>query len=153
EGAYPGQRLDRLDPEGTSQAEPHWVVGLAGNSAGVFLDGWYFLLNVRVKGGGRGFYHPGELFELAPDPMCETDVAEVHPERAARMRHLLVNYLADLPEGGVLRVKQSTATNADRADMVALGYGGSTEEPDDDLIVDPECACMFCARDRKILDR
>ncbi|MEM8709374.1 MAG: sulfatase-like hydrolase/transferase, partial [Planctomycetota bacterium] len=162
---YPGERLDRVvagpgvsdKPAGESAAgggasEPHWVVGLAGNSAGVFLDGWYFLLNVRFKNKGRDTYHPAELYELASDPMCEVNVVEDHPERAARMRSMLVSYLADLPEGGTLRVKDSSATSADRADMLALGYGDADESIEGPL-VDPACACLFCERARRVLGR
>lgn len=154
---FPGERLHRISDEPTesSHREPHFVVGPDGNSAGLFEDGWYFLLHVTGKGWGNPRHparHAAELYCLEDDPGCETNVIRAHPERAAIMRYRVVEFLNDLPEEGVLASDELIGGSA-KADMVALGYAAESAGKIDRALVDPACSCVFCAEAAKHLAR
>lgn len=156
---FPGRRLDQLptDADGSTiqlaKGEPHFVIGPDGNSAGLFADGWYFLLHVTGKGWGnprRPARHAAELYDLREDPGCVDNVIRQNLLKGAEMRHRVVAYLNDLPEDGTF-ASDAVIGGSAKADMVALGYAADTSGKREGALVDPACVCVFCKQAKDIL--
>ena len=144
EAEFPGRNLalaaeDALDPEP--------IYGLAAHrmSAFLHLEGYHMILHIR-------FHHEWsleaprqphelELYNVREDPECKTNLVDEDPKRTAQMRAALVKWLASAPTQSMGRSKNMTKDQA--AQLKSLGYtGGESEE---EALIDPECACDYCA--------
>jgi arylsulfatase A-like enzyme len=147
---FPGRSL--LDQRAVESAalDPWFVIGEGGLSAGVFFERWYLLLHLRGKVWGNPanpVAHSIELYDRERDPACADNVVAAHPKKARELRALLVHWLADLPEEGLLTGESPEDAGA-RADIAALGYTTDAPSQIESALIDPSCGCPECERYR-----
>jgi arylsulfatase A-like enzyme len=145
---FPGWSLLDEPRRNELAAEPRFVIGLNGTSAGVMSDKWFLqlsLLDNIVHSRQPMKRHSSRLFDRVADQACEHDLTEARPEEAARLRKALVHWLATTPPGGTLAGAAPTKSEA-RTDLVALGYTGDGASTSETALIDPACTCPECAR-------
>jgi arylsulfatase A-like enzyme len=145
---FPGRSLlDQIAPERPGAEEPWFVIGEGGLSAGMFFERWYLLLHLRGKAWGNPAFpvaHQIELYDRESDPDCTDNVVLAHPDEARELRAVLVHWLADLPEEGLLTGAPRESASA-RADIAALGYAADAPSEIEGALIDPLCECPQCA--------
>ena len=126
---------------------PRFALQSNGFAASVTRGEWMLRLGLRDLRSGYdkepGWYHRVELFNVQKDEACTAPLEEEFPEVTAKLRRLLVRWLAQRVQNDW----ESTATvaNGDRERHLAeLGYvsveGGAGME----AWIDPDCDCPRC---------
>ena len=145
---FPGRSLLE-EPEGEA---PRFAMAVYGRSACVFSGRWMFTLHLRPHRLLDPAWppierHSTELYDLAADPTCTTNLVEVERERAGRLRSLLVDWLTESGgAGGAGWTEAGESADARAlAELEALGYAASTGAARADDWIDPECGCEECA--------
>ncbi|MCE9594117.1 MAG: sulfatase [Planctomycetes bacterium] len=147
---FPGHSLA---DESEGAAGPRFLLSSGGTSAAIQHDGWLALMKLKLSAvwiGGNcvetGKLHELELYDLAADPNCDNDLADLEPKRAARMRAALVSWLGAARVGGWAGA--ATRDEQTLNGLRALGY--ATDETDvSSAWFDPDCACPQCAKYRR----
>ncbi len=131
-----------------AKPEPRFALSAFGFAGSVSLDGWLLVMALEPSDiwiGGDcdepSTVHSIELYDLRRDPTCVDDLARTEVERAAKMRRLLVDWLA-----GVRPTHWATAANLDgdqARQLASLGYlaGSSVKRS---TWIDPHCSCPNC---------
>lgn len=144
---FPGQSLLVALEEG-APSEPLFALADGARSASVRLGDDYLILHLidHQLGKARPWSH-GEtsLYDLGEDPNCVRDLCDQHPERARRLRELLVRWLS-APEA-LGWAHRGLTTPEQRAELAALGYT-EIKGSGDATLIDPNCDCDWCSRFR-----
>lgn len=136
---FPGRNL-LGDIEG-SESGARFAISSHGTEASIERGGWFLILRLGTTGQGRR--HEVELYHLAADPECATNLLDEEFERARALREELIAWLDAAPS--VKLSKTSGALDAQTiAELAELGYAddsgadtaGDWYEPDPE---DPWC--------------
>ncbi len=122
---FPGTTLLRhLDDD--APAEPRFVIASHGAAASVELEGWHLVLNLAQHRYPDREGHQVELYHLPSDRECARDLVDAEPQRATRLRSMLLEWLGSAsPEA----LSSATAMSAeDLADLAALGYSAGDSD-------------------------
>lgn len=144
---FPGADLRRFVDDAGSPAAPRFALANDATSAAVTFSGWHLVLVLRrtkrwsPEGDRVIEAHATELYDLQRDPGCTRDLASSAPERAIRLRALLVAWLASAVELGwrAARVEDAEALEH----LTQLGYSTDAAEVVGPWI-DPACTCTHC---------
>jgi arylsulfatase A-like enzyme len=145
--AFPGHDL-RDDMNGATSADPRFGLSSAALSASVNLNGWHLILHLKSHHqkqlADRRERHSLELYHLREDPECLVNRVDGEPERAARLRALLVDWLGQAPQEG-----WSTSGNADPEilkRLANLGYATFDDQTGVGDWFEADCDCDWCTR-------
>lgn len=148
EGAeFPGRDLSATPAEAGPYG-PRFALACNRQSASINVGGWHMIVQLTDHAeelcGDRRLSHCTQLFDLRADPGCERDLLDEELERARRMRAALVRWLCS----GEARHWGAEGTRDPRilADLARLGYTPAAGEADAADLIDPDCACDWCAR-------
>ena len=143
---YFGCRRD----DGTFDAEPRFLMSAHGFSAAVNSGGWHLILHLRkhhqaaVRDGREE--HQVELYDLRAQGEPGRDVSDAHPDRARKLRDLLVQWLRDGDERGLSANTDVTPLEAER--LRELGYVTAEDVQSSADWIDEDCPCERCAEYR-----
>ena len=143
---FPGQSLLGA-VEGDAPAHPRFSFSANGKCAAVIHEGWQLTLNLRdhdYHGLLTRAHHQVELFRITSDPGCLVDLVGEEQAQAARLRRLLVAWLADTRGSSWARAGNEDADAL--AQLAALGYTMDVPETDDRGWFDLSCECDWCGR-------
>ena len=143
DAGLPGEDLLGEPGEG-----PRYALSSGARQAAVELDGDLLVLDLAGGPERRGLpdrpKHGHRLFHLARDPGCVVDVARVEPLRALKLRRLLIDWLRSAPRTGLARA--GDVSEADEAQLAALGYGSGASAPQGQAWFPETCHCEECIR-------
>jgi len=168
-GAPAGTRIERpvqntdvgrtlLDLAGLSGAEfpgsnllagatgsPRFAISSARFSAAILDEGHLLILHLRKHRASWRNYksHEVELYDLALDPGCETNLSVERRALASELRQRLVDWLVAEPtvswrSSGDLQQLQELK------DLAALGYASEANQPEAVDWIDLNCECSRC---------
>jgi len=147
--AFPGTNLLRAgaDADGDDAgAGPRFAISARGEVASV-LDGDWFLALHLVENDLSGTLQPVhsvELYDLARDRACRSDLSVARPDVARSLRARVVRWLLEDTRASWLRATVGTDPLL-RAQLAALGYSEGAAEERTGPWFDPACACERCA--------
>lgn len=144
---FPGRNLTwALEDE--PQETPRFVLSAHRFSASVQSGSWLLILHIRkhhethLEEGREA--HAVELYDLAGDPDCLTDLVREpeHYERAKRMRRRLIDWLQTAPAEGLGGSKLLSRHALESLEM--MGYGGGDEEPLGEVLYVEDADAQWC---------
>ena len=144
---FPGRSLLAQPPDPL----PRFAIASHGRSASVTHAGWHLVLHLdhhKSRFRVPRERHQVELFDLEGDPECLVDLSASEDRRTARMRELLVEWLAAADrEGAVALSGGRSITSEEARQLEALGYtaGASAEGAGSSEWLDADCECARCA--------
>lgn len=143
-GEFPGTDLLGED----AGHEPRFALSRGARSASIFQDDRLLVLNLQahrvLPGLPEVAAHSVELYDTAADPNCTENLAEDHSKEARGLRGLLVGWLLEAPESGM--VEHSAAMDVATAGQLSqLGYTWNTRKTDPRAWIDVHCECDECA--------
>jgi arylsulfatase A-like enzyme len=128
--------------------EPRFALSRGARSASIFQDDRLLVLNLQshrvLPGLPEVDAHSVELYDTAADPECTENLAEDKSKEARGLRGLLVGWLLEAPESGM--VEHSEAMDLATAGQLSqLGYTWDTHKTDPRAWFDVNCECDECA--------
>ncbi|MCP3917210.1 MAG: sulfatase-like hydrolase/transferase [bacterium] len=139
---FPGRSLSAA-LRASSDPRPRFALESFALSASVRLEDWMLVMKLRLRSGERrALRHAVFLYDVRDDPDLERNVASKHPEKAAELRRLLVEWLMRAEPTGW----SSAAALPDEEveeQLAALGYASGEGQVVEGFL-DPECACRRC---------
>ena len=143
---FPGQNLTEAE---NAPVEPRFAISASALSSSIQLGKWFLVLHLRDHRVGpmmeREQYEV-ELYDIEDDIECRNNLVDDEPERAKRLRQMLIDWLLEArPDGW------ATATGGvqDKAAMDALaemGYTTDGAEPSGNSWFDPEFVSPWTER-------
>ena len=142
--------LPGVDLLGEPAEGPRYALSSGARQAAVEMDGDLLVLDLAGGPERRGLpdrpKHGHRLFQLDRDPGCVVDVARVEPLRALKLRRLLIDWLLTAPRAGLARA--GDVSEADEAQLAALGYGSGESATPGQAWFPETCHCEECIRQR-----
>ena len=145
---FAGRNLLRALERADEPERPHFAVSMFALSASLTQGDWHLILHLRDHMRQQSVSpkkrHQVELYDLAADPGCLTDLSEEEHKRTRGMRLALVGWLNSADDRGWMTEGQTSETLFE--DLAALGYadmaggGGALER----LRFPLGCACERC---------
>lgn len=127
EVAFAGRSLVRWIEDPDHPREPRFAISSHGHAASIELDGWFLVLSMSGHRSPNRVKHQVELYDLGRDPTCNQDLVDAEPERARKLRALLLEWLAAARDEGLSRSSAHQDTEM-LEQLAALGY--ATDEPE-----------------------
>ena len=150
DSTFPGRNL--LSAAHRVRASAHPRFGLEGRarSASITLEGWHLMLQLEAQPEHERHethvLHEVRLYHLPDDAACERDLLEQQFDKARELRRYLARWLGEWQgERHVGAVRQDAET---LRELARLGYADSGAALGAEPLLDPECACAWCARFR-----
>lgn len=144
---FPGSDLLGEDAART----PRFAISSGARSASILQDDRLLVLNLRrhrvLPGLPVVAAHSVELYDVAKDPECTTNLAAEKTKEARGLRGLLVGWLLETSATGMVE-HRSTIDVATAARLAQLGYTWNTRVTDPRAWFDVNCECDECARSR-----
>ncbi len=145
---FPGVDLLSIATGEAKEASFRFSLSAHALSASVLSGSWFLVIHLREHKFSPDrpvrAMHEIELYDLALDPRCEKNLAQTDHEKAARLRKLLVDWLAAarVPEAG--SADPEAVDSRVLEDLAALGYTGETVDDASKRWIDPACECEQC---------
>ncbi len=145
---FPGTNLLRIAAGEAPEAGTRFALAAHALSASVLSGAWFLVLHLRdhsfVPTQPPRAMHEIELYDVARDPQCASNLAEAEHERAARMRGALVAWLASARSTGHGDSTGEAVDTSILENLEALGYTGETGGEVSTHWIDPACECERC---------
>ena len=144
ETPFPGKNLLAAVDDGG----PRFAVSAMAKSASVQLGGRFLVLHLTdhrfspVR--ARRELHEVELYDLALDPACETNLVHERPAEAGRLRALLIEWLQAASADGWIVENRLQSARVIRQ-LRELGYTDFEPTRTSNEWFDAECECAWCA--------
>lgn len=150
EAPFPGRNLLSSAHRKRASAQPRFGLEGRARSASITLDGWHLMLQLEAQPEHERHetrvLHEVRLYRLPDDAACERDLLEQHFDQARELRGYLARWLGEWQgERHVGAVRQDAET---LRELARLGYSDSGAALGAKPLLDPECACAWCARFR-----